>query len=84
MTDPLDDEYAEIRRDARALISPHPRPLRVWVFAAVMVAVLAAILLGAWATRGDERCMTRMADTGATVTVCTPHPIKAPRTEHGS
>jgi len=45
----------------------------------VAVAVLLVVLIEA--TKGDGRCITRMASDGAPVSVCTPD---APKTRHGS
>ncbi len=74
------DDYEAVRR-AGTTLHEHTLNLGAWVSVAAMVAVAVLLVVLIEATKGDGRCVTRMASDGQPVAVCTP---EAPKTRHGS
>ena len=76
-----DDYEAAARRAGHAPRYEHTLNLGAWVSVVAMVAVAVLLVVLIEATKGDGRCITRMASDGQPVSVCTP---EAPKTRNAS
>jgi len=75
------DDYEAARRARHVVPLEHTLNVGAWVSVVAMVVVAVLLVVLIEATKGDQRCVVRMASDGAPVSACTP---EAPKTRHGS